>query len=37
MLENVAAPRTTGSRLCCQLYIDETLDGLPIQLPDRQS
>jgi ferredoxin, 2Fe-2S len=37
MLENVAAERKSGSRLSCQLYVDEALDGLPIQLPDRQS
>jgi ferredoxin, 2Fe-2S len=36
MLENVAAERRPGSRLSCQLYVDETLDGLPIQIPDRQ-
>jgi 2Fe-2S ferredoxin len=36
MLENVAAERRPGSRLSCQLYIDESLDGLPIQIPDRQ-
>jgi 2Fe-2S ferredoxin len=37
MLENVAAERRSGSRLSCQLYVDESLDGLPITLPDRQS
>jgi 2Fe-2S ferredoxin len=36
MLENVAAERRPGSRLSCQLIVDESLDGLPIQLPDRQ-
>ena len=36
MLENVAAERRGGSRLSCQIYIDESLDGLPIQIPDRQ-
>lgn len=37
MLENVAAERRPGSRLSCQIYVDDALDGLPIQLPDRQS
>jgi ferredoxin, 2Fe-2S len=36
MLENVAAERRAGSRLSCQLHVDEALDGLPIQVPDRQ-
>jgi ferredoxin, 2Fe-2S len=36
MLENVAAERRPGSRLSCQLFVDEALDGLSIQLPDRQ-
>lgn len=36
MLENVAAERRAGSRLSCQIFVDDSLDGLPIQLPDRQ-
>jgi len=36
MLENVAAERLPGSRLSCQIFVDESLDGLAIQIPDRQ-
>ena len=36
MLENVAAERRAGSRLSCQIFVDQSLDGLPIQVPDRQ-
>jgi ferredoxin, 2Fe-2S len=36
MLEMVAAPRRETSRLSCQITIDAALDGLCIELPDRQ-
>ena len=36
MLELTAAPREPGSRLSCQIVIDETLDGLVARLPSRQ-
>jgi 2Fe-2S ferredoxin len=36
MLELTAAPREHGSRLACQIVIDETLDGLVARLPSRQ-
>jgi 2Fe-2S ferredoxin len=31
-----AAPRQPTSRLSCQISLDEDLDGLVVQLPDRQ-
>lgn len=37
MLSNVAAHRQPNSRLSCQLIVDSTLDGLTVELPDRQS
>jgi len=36
MLEMTAAPRQPTSRLSCQISLDEDLDGLVVQLPDRQ-
>jgi len=36
MLEFTAAPRKPNSRLSCQIQLDETLDGLTVELPDRQ-
>jgi 2Fe-2S ferredoxin len=37
MLSNVAAERRPNSRLSCQLIAGDGLDGLTVQLPDRQS
>lgn len=37
MLGCVAAQRQAGSRLGCQILIDETLDGLTVRMPDRQA
>ena len=37
MLVNVAAERRPNSRLSCQLVADDSLDGLTVQFPDRQS
>jgi 2Fe-2S ferredoxin len=36
MLELTAAPREPGSRLACQIMLDDTLDGLVARLPPRQ-
>jgi len=36
MLEFTAAPRSAESRLSCQIRIDAELDGLTLELPDRQ-
>jgi 2Fe-2S ferredoxin len=36
MLEFTAAPRSATSRLSCQIRIDPALDGLTLELPDRQ-
>ena len=36
MLEFTAAPRREGSRLCCQIDITAQLDGLTVELPERQ-
>lgn len=36
MLEFTAAPRRADSRLACQLTVTEALDGLTVELPDRQ-
>jgi 2Fe-2S ferredoxin len=36
MLEMTAAPQQPTSRLSCQIPLDESLDGLVVQLPDRQ-
>ena len=37
LLEGVAAPRETGSRLGCQLVVTAELDGLTVRVPARQS
>ncbi|MSR14988.1 MAG: 2Fe-2S iron-sulfur cluster binding domain-containing protein [Gammaproteobacteria bacterium] len=37
LLECTAAPRTATSRLSCQLKISASLDGLTVQIPDRQT
>ena len=37
MLSNVAAERRDNSRLSCQLNVTADLDGLTVELPDRQS
>lgn len=37
MLENVAAERRRGSRLACQVKSHPGLNGLIVELPDRQS
>mgnify|MGYP003345862243 CR=1 FL=1 len=31
-----ASPRQAGSRLCCQLNVTESLDGLTLHLPEHQ-
>ena len=36
MLEMTAAPQQPTSRLSCQITLDEELNGLVVQLPDRQ-
>ena len=36
MLEMTAAPQQPTSRLSCQITLDDSLDGLVVQLPDRQ-
>jgi ferredoxin, 2Fe-2S len=36
-LGNVAAERRPNSRLSCQLTVEPALDGLTVQIPDRQS
>ncbi len=36
MLEFVAAPRRATSRLSCQIVVEPGLDGLAVELPDRQ-
>jgi ferredoxin, 2Fe-2S len=36
MLELTASPRQPGSRLSCQIVLDESLDGMPVQLPPNQ-
>jgi 2Fe-2S ferredoxin len=36
MLELVAAERKANSRLSCQLEVSPKLDGLVVQIPDRQ-
>lgn len=37
LLENVAAERRSNSRLSCQIKVTPALDGIVVQLPDRQS
>ena len=36
MLEFTAAPRKSNSRLSCQIALQESLDGLTVDLPDTQ-
>lgn len=36
MLDMTAAPRTSASRLACQIALVPALDGLVVTLPDRQ-
>ena len=37
MLSNVVSERCDNSRLSCQLIVKPELDGLAVQLPERQS
>jgi 2Fe-2S ferredoxin len=37
MLDGVAASRQPGSRLSCQIVASDTLDGLIVRVPDRQT
>ena len=36
MLDMVAAPRQPGSRLSCQIELENQFDGLALRLPDTQ-
>ena len=36
MLDNTAVPRARGSRLACQITLTPDLQGLLLQVPDRQ-
>jgi len=36
MLESVASDRRPTSRLSCQIVVDDSCDGLVVQIPDRQ-
>jgi ferredoxin, 2Fe-2S len=36
LLPLVAAPRLPNSRLSCQIFIDQSLAGLTVRIPDRQ-
>lgn len=36
MLDSAAADRKDNSRLSCQLEVDDSLDGLVVQIPDTQ-
>ena len=36
MLDFTAAPRRENSRLSCQIELTEALDGLVVEVPDRQ-
>ncbi|MBS0979627.1 MULTISPECIES: 2Fe-2S iron-sulfur cluster-binding protein [Acetobacter] len=36
MLEGVAAERRPNSRLACQVMVDDSMDGMGIEVPDRQ-
>jgi len=35
-MEGVAAERRPNSRLSCQIQLTEALDGLTLEVPDRQ-
>lgn len=37
LLECTAVPRTAQSRLSCQIQVSDALDGLTVNLPERQS
>jgi 2Fe-2S ferredoxin len=37
LLECTAVPRTPHSRLSCQIQVSDALDGLTVNLPERQS
>ena len=37
LLECTAVPRTAQSRLSCQIQVSAALDGLTVNLPERQS
>ena len=37
MLEMTASPREAGSRLCCQIEVDGTLEGMRLRLPATQA
>ena len=36
LMEGVAAERRPNSRLSCQIQLTEALDGLTLEVPDRQ-
>jgi 2Fe-2S ferredoxin len=36
LLDETTSPRESNSRLCCQLVLDDALDGVVVRLPDRQ-
>ena len=36
MLEMTASPQQPSSRLSCQITLDESLEGLVVQLPEKQ-
>jgi 2Fe-2S ferredoxin len=36
MLGFTAAPRRPNSRLSCQIQLEDSLDGLTVELPDSQ-
>lgn len=36
LLENAAAERRDNSRLSCQIVVTENLDGITVDIPDRQ-
>ncbi|WP_231945795.1 2Fe-2S iron-sulfur cluster-binding protein [Acetobacter ghanensis] len=36
MLEGVAAERRPNSRLACQVIFEDSLDGMVVEVPDRQ-
>ena len=36
MLDMTASPREDGSRLCCQIEVDEALEGMRLRLPPAQ-
>ena len=36
MLDSAAADRLENSRLSCQIQVDDSLDGLVVQIPEMQ-